>query len=35
MAFRKRGNSWQIDVFIPTGAMDENGRAIKERFRNL
>jgi len=33
MAIRKRGNSWQIDVLIPTGRRDEDGREIKERYR--
>jgi integrase len=33
MAIRKRGNSWQIDVLIPTGQRDEDGKEIKERYR--
>jgi integrase len=33
MAVRKRGNSWQIDVLVPTGQRDEEGREIKERYR--
>jgi integrase len=33
MAVRKRGNSWQIDLLIPTGKYDEDGKEIKERYR--
>ena len=33
MAIRKRGNSWQIDVLIPNGQTDEDGKEIKERYR--
>jgi len=33
MAIRKRGNSWQIDVLIPTYKRDEDGKEIKERYR--
>lgn len=31
LAIRKRGNSWQIDVLIPTGKKDEDGKEIRKR----
>jgi integrase len=33
MSIRKRGDSWQIDVLIPTGKQDAEGNEIKERIR--
>ena len=33
MAIRKRGDSWQIDVLVPTGQKDDEGREIQERIR--
>lgn len=33
MAIRKRGDSWQIDILLPTGAKDEDGKEIRERHR--
>ena len=33
MAIRKRGDSWQIHVLIPTGQKDEDRRDIKKRVR--
>lgn len=33
MAVRKRGKSWVVDILIPTGERDEDGRDILERYR--
>ncbi len=33
MAIRKRGSNWQIDVMVPTGKVDEDGRLVKRRLR--
>ncbi len=33
MAIRKRGSTWQIDVMVPTGKVDEDGRPVKRRLR--
>ena len=33
MAVRRRGDSWMLDVLIPTGQVDPEGKDILERYR--
>jgi integrase len=33
MAIKKRGKTWMIDVYVPTGQKDKEGREIRERVR--